>query len=93
MSTEQTSSSAELTEQDYANAMNTIGQSLMTSLSQAIQSLPANLRSYDVLSQSLAAFTANVVYQQSPQDKQQREILLKRINEIAAIHLSNFPGA
>jgi len=93
MSTEQTQSATELTEQDYANAMNTIGQSLMTALSQAIQTLPANLRSHDVLSQSLAAFTANVVYQQSPQDKQQREVLLKRINEISTIHLNSFPDA
>ncbi|MCP0913081.1 MULTISPECIES: hypothetical protein [Legionella] len=55
-----------LTGEDYAEAMNFIGQNLLSSLAQSIENLPAELRNRQVVFQGLSAFLTNIIYKQSP---------------------------
>ena len=73
----------------YPNAMNLIGQNLLTSLAQTMQNLALPLRSNEVLLQGLAAFLTNVLHKQFPQDQGSCQQTLERLTKLVHVHLTD----
>lgn len=65
-----------LKEEDYSRAMNFLGQNLLSTLSQAVEQLPPELRNRQVITQALSAFLANVIHKQFPGDEDSCQQLL-----------------
>jgi hypothetical protein len=78
-----------LSSEDYNQAMNYIGQNLLSSLVKITDNLPAPLRNKDVVMQGLAAFLSNVVCKQCPQDREARQLMLAQLSKLVGMHLEN----
>ena len=78
-----------LTDEDYSQAMNVIGQNLYSSLAQSIDELPEYMRSKDLVMQALSGFVANIIHQQAPTDPDSCQETLKQVNEIIQMHLTS----
>ncbi|MBA2656285.1 MAG: hypothetical protein H0U70_04785 [Tatlockia sp.] len=76
-----------LTEEDYSRAMNFIGQQLLSSLTQTLEKLSPSLRNRAVVSQGLAAFLANVIHKQFPNDFEICEQMLAEFSKNTDIQL------
>lgn len=81
----------EKTVEDYSRAMNFIGQSLLSTLTQVIEQLPSGLRNKKVVTQGLSAFLANVIYKQSPDNQDSCKEMLAELTDFVRIQLENVP--
>jgi glutaredoxin 2 len=79
------------TEQEYSQAINTIGQHLFQALSQTVQSLPQHLRNARIVNQALAAFMTNAIAKQFPEDKDARIQTMTKLSELVNLHLNSIP--
>lgn len=79
------------TAEDYAQAMNFIGQSLYASLVQSVEKLPAHFRSQKMVCNALSAFLVNVVYKQSSGNYESCQKMIDEINMIIKNQLENLP--
>lgn len=77
----------ELTEEDYSRAMNFIGQNLLASLTQTVEQLSPELRNRKVVAQGLAAFLANVIHKQFPQEPELCSKMLEEFSAQVRVHL------
>jgi hypothetical protein len=89
MATETTQTKAALSNEDYSKAMNFIGQSLLSNLSQNAEQLPPELRNIKVISQALSAFLANVIYKQFPDHADSRQQMLDELIELVNMQLNH----
>ena len=78
----------QLTPEDYAKAINSIGQDLLERLQLTFKELDPTLRNNEVLFQGLSAFLVNVLYQQSPNDEEKRQQMLQHLTKIMQEHLT-----
>jgi hypothetical protein len=74
-------------QEEYNQAMNSIGQQLYKSLTDSVQKLPEHLRKGKIVNQALAAFLTNVIYRQFPDDKQARELTIDQLMAFIKLHL------
>ncbi|KGP62503.1 hypothetical protein EP47_06255 [Legionella norrlandica] len=79
------------TPEDYAKAMNFIGQNLLSSLTQSVEKLPPQLRNLKVVSQALSAFLTNVIYKQFPENHESCQQMLSEISKLVSVQLNNIP--
>lgn len=79
------------TVEDYSKAMNFIGQSLLSALSQILEQLPSELRNKKVVTQGLSAFLTNVIYKQSPNDQESCKEMLAELTNVVRVQLKNVP--
>lgn len=72
----------------YPKAMNLIGQNLLGTLAESMQSLPSALRTNEVAMQGLAAFLANVLHQQAPQNSAARQQMFEGLSKLIHAHIA-----
>jgi hypothetical protein len=80
-----------ITVEDYSRAMNIIGQSLLSTLTQILEKLPQELRNKKVVTQGLSAFLANVIHKQSPDNQDLCKEMLAELTDFVLIQLENVP--
>lgn len=78
-----------LTPEDYSNAMNTIGQSLLNTLIETISHLPQAMRNNEMAIQGMAAFLGNAIYKQFPEDQEARQKTFERLMTLVSMHIAN----
>ncbi|MBA2653332.1 MAG: hypothetical protein H0U73_13875 [Tatlockia sp.] len=78
-----------LSDEDYSRAMNFIGQNLLSSLTQSVEKLSPELRNRKVVTQGLAAFLANVIHKQFPDDSDLCQQMLNEFSNHVRVQLEN----
>lgn len=76
-----------ISQDELTQAMNSIGQELYKTLIQSVQNLPQPMRKGKIVNQALAAFLTNVIYQQFPEDKQARKLVIDQLLNFVKLHL------
>jgi hypothetical protein len=74
--------------EDYTKAMNEIGQNLLNALSNTAATMPAQLRTTDMIMQGVATFLANVLHRQFPKDVASRDQLHEYLTHLVSKQLS-----
>ncbi|KTD61438.1 hypothetical protein [Legionella spiritensis] len=78
-----------LTQEDYSQAMNLIGQNLFTALTQSVDKLQPSLRNNNVVFQALAAFLANIVHKQFPDNRDSSKKVIDDLAKLIHLHLDS----
>lgn len=79
-----------LSADDYAQAMNLIGQNMYGALAQTMQGLHPAMRNNQMVIQGLAAFFSNILQQQAPDDEGLRQHMLDHFTSVVKTHLQQF---
>ncbi len=90
---ENTPTESQATVEMYSNAMNFIGQNLLTALTQSLERLPANCRNTKVVTNGLAAFISNVIFKQAKGDEALCPKMLEDITKIIHVQFEQFAEA
>lgn len=85
-----TSEENTLSSEDYAQAMNLIGQAMYSSLAQTMENLAPALRNNEMVIQGLAAFFSNIIHQQASEDEGLRQHMLNHFTSVVKAHLDHF---
>lgn len=75
--------------EELSNAMNFIGQNLLSALNQTVDKLPPQLRNRKVVYNALSAFMANVIYKQHPKDQESCQQMLNELTKLIGVQLNS----
>ena len=84
---------SEISQEEYSQAMNFLGQNLYNALMQSMEQLEPQFRTQKMVTNALSAFLVNIVYKQAQGDKEKCEQQLDEIVKLIGLQIESIPKA